>query len=172
MKLSNIITISGLCLLLAPCVLAQSEFSSGTISIGVIVSDLEKSLNFYTEVLGMQKTGGFNIEEPFAKSSGLSNGIPFSVTTLKLWNENEATQWKLMTFGKDVKHRKSKYIQDDLGMQYITIFVSALKPFIQRIKEHNIPLLGETPVSLGGDTQFILIQDPDGTFIELIGPME
>ena len=150
----------------------QSEFSSSTISIGVIVSDIDVALDFYINVLGMQKTGGFNIDTSFAKKSGLSNGVPFSVTTLKLQDEQHATQWKLMSFGKMVKRPKSKYIQDDVGMQYITVFVKALKPFIKRIEENHVTMLGETPVSLGGETHFILVQDPDGTFIELIGPME
>ena len=39
--------------------LAQSEFSSPTISIGVVVSDLEKSVDFYNSVIGMKKVGVF-----------------------------------------------------------------------------------------------------------------
>ena len=34
---------------------AQSEFSSTTIGIGVVVSDLEESLDFYTDVIGLKK---------------------------------------------------------------------------------------------------------------------
>jgi len=33
-------------------------------------------------------------------------------------------------------------------------------------------LLGSTPTSLNGNSQFVFVQDPDGNFIELIGPME
>jgi hypothetical protein len=35
-----------------------------------------------------------------------------------------------------------------------------------------VKLLGETPFLMGGTTYFTLVQDPDGTFVELIGPME
>ena len=35
---------------------------------------------------------------------------------------------------------------------------------------NKVKLLGDTPTSLDESTQFVLIQDPDGTFIELIGP--
>ena len=151
---------------------AQSEFSSGTISIGVVVHDLQKSINFYTDVLGMVNTGGFEVTEDFALKSGLSNGVPFKVTVMKLEDTNEATQWKLMSFGNKKGHKLPKYIQDDTGMQYTTIFVKSLKPFYERIKQHNVKLLGDTPIPLDGDNHFILVQDPDGTFIELIGPME
>jgi len=33
-----------------------------------------------------------------------------------------------------------------------------------------VPLLGETPVELSGDTWLVTFKDPDGNFIELIGP--
>jgi len=78
---------------------AQSEFSSTTIGIGVVVSDLERSLDFYTNVIGFKKVGGFEIDEDFATKSGLTGGPPIKVTTLKLEDEPEATQWKLISFG-------------------------------------------------------------------------
>ncbi len=149
----------------------QSEFSDNTIHVGVIVSDVERSVDFYTNVLGMKKTGGFTVGEEFAKKSGLSNGVAFDVTVLRLEDSKDATQWKLMSFGKESQHPKQKHIQDDTGMQYITIFVKELKPFLDRIEKHNIPFLGETPVVLNEKDHFVFIQDPDGNFIELIGPM-
>jgi len=151
---------------------SQSNFSSKLIGLGVVVSDLDKSLDFYVNGIGMVKTGGFNINEDFAKRSGLSNGVPFSVTVLKLENSPDANEWKLMSFGKKTTHPKQNFIQDDVGVQYITINVKALKPVIERLKQKNVPLLGSTPTSLNGNSQFVFVQDPDGNFIELIGPME
>lgn len=149
-----------------------NEFTSETISIGVVVSDVEKSVEFYTKVIGMKKTGGFSVDAAGGKRTGLTDGVPVSITVLKLGESKTATEWKLMSFGKAASHPPQKHLQDDTGMQYITIHVKALKPFLARIKEHNVKLLGETPISLGGTTMFALVQDPDGTFVELIGPME
>lgn len=149
-----------------------NEFTSETISIGVVVADVEKSVDFYTKVIGMKKTGGFTVDATGGKRTGLTGGLPVTITVLKLGESKTATEWKLMSFGKTAAHPKQVHLQDDTGMQYITIHVTALKPFLARIKEHNVKLLGETPISLGGNTQFVLVQDPDGTFVELIGPME
>lgn len=151
---------------------AQSPFTDNTIHVGVVVTDLQKSVGFYTNVIGMKKTGEFTVGEEFAKKSGLSNGIAFDVTVLRLKDSKDATQWKLMSFGKEAQHPKQKFIQDDTGMQYITIFVTELRPFIERIKKYNVPFLGETPVILNETDHFVFIQDPDGNFIELIGPMD
>lgn len=117
---------------------AQSEFSSTTIGIGVVVSDLEKSLDFYTDVIGLKKVGGFEVNGDFATRSGLNGGPLFKVTTLKLENETEATQWKLMSFGKDAPDPLPRYVQDIVGMRYITINVNDLSPFLHRIKKHKV----------------------------------
>jgi len=153
-------------------VTAQSEFSSTTIEFGVVVSDIEKSLDFYTNVIGMHKVGEFDINEEFGKISGLTGGLAFHVDVLKLEDKPGATQWKLMSFEKDAAHTFSKYIQDDTGVQYVTINVTSLKPFLERIKKHQIKLLGDTPVQLDATNHFVLISGPDGTIIEIIGPLE
>ena len=146
-----------------------SEFSAGTIQIGVVVSDLERSLDFYQNVIGMTRTGGFSIDQDFGRRSGLSGGQPFDVAVLKLQDSPSAAEWKLMSFGKEAQPR-SQYIQEGLGMRYITLFVHSVKPVLERLRAAGVPLLGETPVKLPNGQTFILVQDPDGIFVELIGP--
>ncbi len=175
MKIQSLI-LSGIILAIANTGIsqAQSEFSSNTIGIGVVVSDLERSLAFYTDVIGLKKVGGFDVDEDFAKRSGLTGGPPIKVVTLKLEDKPEATEWKVISFGKKAPDPLPKYIQDIVGMRFITINVTNLKPFLKRIKKHGVKLLGETPIPLGssGEKHFVLVSDPDGILIELIGPME
>ncbi|PSR56741.1 glyoxalase [Adhaeribacter arboris] len=152
--------------------LAQSDFSSKLIGSGVVVSDIDKSLDFYVNGIGMVKAFNFTINADFGKRSGLSNGVATEVTVLKLENSPEANEWKLMSFGKKGSHPKQNFIQDDTGVQYITINVKALKPVIERLKAKQVKFLGSTPILLDQKSHFVLVQDPDGTFIELIGPME
>lgn len=151
---------------------AQSNFTSKTIGIGVVVADINRSLDFYINGIGMVKTGSFTINEEFGKRSGLTNGASAAVTMLKLENSPEATDWKLMSFGSKPAHPKPKHIQDDTGMQYITINVKALQPVIDRLTKMNVSFLGSTPTPLNDKAHFVLVQDPDGNFIELIGPLQ
>jgi catechol 2,3-dioxygenase-like lactoylglutathione lyase family enzyme len=161
------------CALLINCVaFAQSNFSSKLIGIGVVVADIDRSLDFYVNGIGMVKTGNFTINEDFGKRSGLTNGVAVAVTVLKLENSPDANEWKLMSFGKKATHPTQKTIQDDTGMQYITIQVKSLKPIIERLKQQKVAFLGTTPTPLSKDAHFILVQDPDGNFVELIGPLE
>ncbi len=149
------------------------DFSSKTIQIGMIVSNLEKSLYFYKEIIGMVQVENarFDVDAEFGKRSGLTDNLPVHVEILKLGIGSEATQLKLMTFGDRATPQENEYIHSHTGVQYLTINVTNLAPILERIKAHNVPLLGETPIAMG-ENSFVLVQDPDGTFVELIGPME
>lgn len=149
---------------------AQDDFSSKTIHLGVVVSDIEESMEFYTEVVGMKQTGSFDVDKDFARKSGLTDAIPFHVKVLKLQAGDKATQFKLMSFGDKASRQQNEYIEDHTGMQYITINVNNLSPVIERVREHNVVPRGDTPVKLNEKDDFLLLRDPDGTFIELIGP--
>ena len=172
MKKLSVFLIIAAITLLSTNTMAQSEFSSGLIGVGVVAKDIQKSLDFYLNVIGMTKVGEFDVDENFGKSSGLTDGIAFHVDVLKLQDSPDANQWKLMSFKREGTHPMPEYIHDDTGMQYITINVNSLQPFLKRIKKHNVKLMGETPVALGEKDHFVLVQDPDGTIIELIGPLK
>ena len=172
MKKLSIVLIITLITILSSKTMAQNEFSSGLIGVGVVTKDIQKSLDFYLNVIGMTKVSEFDVDENFGKISGLTKGLAFHVDVLKLQDNPEANQWKLMSFNKEGSHPMPKYIEDDTGMQYTTIMVNSLEPFLQRIKKNNVKLLGETPVKLNDKDHFVLVQDPDGTIIELIGPLK
>ncbi|WP_411031943.1 VOC family protein [Spongiimicrobium sp. 3-5] len=147
---------------------SESAFERNTISIGLVASDLEESLKFYTEIVGLVETGGFSIDEAFGKSSGLTGGTPFDVKILKLEDDPSASELKIVTFNNE-KNMSEQHIQERNGMRYMTIFVKSLEPVIARITENNIPMLGDTPIKIGDGRGFVLVQDPDGVFVELIG---
>ncbi|TMU56955.1 VOC family protein [Flagellimonas algicola] len=148
--------------------MAQTEFDKPYISIGVAVTDLETSLDFYTNIIGMKELGEFSVTDEMAKKTGLTGGKAFDVTVLKLYDDPNATEYKLMSFGNE-KNEEEKHIQDRNGMRYITIFYKSLDAVTQRLEDHNIAILSQKPTLIPDGRKFILVQDPDGTFIELIG---
>jgi catechol 2,3-dioxygenase-like lactoylglutathione lyase family enzyme len=156
---------------LAPSSAHAQDMSRPVIDVGVVVSDLDRSVQFYQDVLGMTTSRSFDLDADFGERSGLTDARPVHIEALKLEDSEQATEWKLMSF-EDAPTQDSEHIHDHMGMQYITIRVDALDPFLERIQAHDIELLGETPISLADGNHFVLIQDPDGTFIELIGPLE
>ena len=68
----------------------------------------DKSLEFYINVVGMVKVREFTVDSEKAKRMGLSDGAPFDIKVLKLENNEQAIEWKLMSFNKKTSHNASK----------------------------------------------------------------
>jgi len=148
----------------------QDEFSRSGIAIGMVVEDLQKSLDFYTKVIGMTQVREFSVDAEKARRMGLSDGHSFDIKVLKLINSEDASEWKLMSFSKKSDISKQGYIPEKNGFRYVTIFVKSTKPVLERIRKYGIKTLGETPMMLDANRQFVSVRDPDGNFVELIGP--
>ncbi len=146
----------------------NSEFSRSAISVGVVVENLDKSVDFYTKVVGMVIVRDLFIDSAKAKRMGLTKGETLSIKVLKLENVENATEIKLLSYGKKSNLLKQTSISDANGIRYLTIFVKSLKPLLERIAKNGIKTLGETPTMLDAKRQFVSIQDPDGNFVEFI----
>lgn len=149
----------------------ETPFSSETIHVGVVVSDLGASMKFYIEAIGMQHVSSFDIGADLGKNLGLSDGIAFRIEVLQLGTGEDATRWKLMTFGDRAEGQENSFIHDRVGMQYITVYVRNLNDAVIRLEAADIPMLGQTPAPIPNGNHFVLVQDPDGNFVEVIGPM-
>ena len=91
MKRTSIFVLIAFMAALSTSSMAQSEFSSGLIGVGVVSRDLNKSLDFYLNVIGMTKVSEFDVDAEFSKTSGLTGGIPFHVEVLKLEDDPKGT---------------------------------------------------------------------------------
>ena len=63
----------------------------------------------------------------------------------------------------------NQYIGSSLGFRYLTVFVADLNKALDRLQQYGVsPVKPAYP--LGGDSHLVLVKDPDGNTIELIGP--
>ncbi len=148
----------------------KAEFSRTTIDLGMVVSDVEKAAVFYREALGFKELSGFDVPAPMASDTGLTDNRPFKVRVFALGDEPTATKLKIMTIpGAGLKKVDNQYIGSSLGFRYLTISVSNLAKTMERLKQHGISPVKE-PYRLGGINYLILVKDPDGNTVELIGP--
>ncbi len=149
----------------------KKTFANPVIDIGIVVKDIEKSSKFYTEVLGLQQAGEFNVPAQKATDFGLTDNQPAAVRVFVLDEGKGNTKLKLMSFpnapGKD---QDQKFIHSTIGFSYLTLWVTDMDAALARLKKAKVKTLGKTPGSLGGKTMLTVVRDPDGNFIELIGP--
>ena len=153
----------------------ESEFARTTIDLGVVVSDIDASVKFYTEAIGFTQMEGFKVPADFAVDTGLTDSKPLDIAVLQLGEGESATKLKLMQL-PGVKSKKSdnRFIHSQLGVSYITVFVNDTNQATARLKKSDVKPLAKGPVELPkGLPQGVfltVVQDPDGNLVELVGP--
>ncbi len=150
-------------------------FPRATIDLGVVVSDLEKSIRFYTEGIGFRELKGFDVSAEIARAAGLTDSKPLSVRVLVLGEGPDATKLKLMQVaGTTPKGADNDFIHSHTGFRYLTIFVAKTDATLARLFKLGVKPIAQSPVvlpeSLAPGMRLTCVRDPDGNLIELIGP--
>ncbi len=150
-------------------------FASQTVDIGIVVSDVEKAADFYTEALGFTEVQGFDVPADMGKKAGLSDNHAFSVRVFVLGTEPTATKVKLMAF-RDAESAKpdNAYIHSTLGLSYLTLHITDTTAAMERLTAAGVEPIAEGPYELPEGfpkgVYLTIVRDPDGNLIELVGP--
>ena len=158
----------------SPAAESKSEFARTTIDLGVVVSDVAKSVKFYTEAIGFNEIPGFSVPAEFCADAGLTDR-KLDIRVLVLGQEPSATRLKLMQVpGASSKKSDNAMITSQLGYRYLTIYVADANATLARLKKAGVKPLAKGPVSLPAGfpegMKLSVVRDPDGNLIELIGP--
>ncbi|MGY8688097.1 MAG: VOC family protein, partial [Verrucomicrobiales bacterium] len=62
----------------------ESAFATPTIDLGLVVSDIEKAVAFYTKAIGFTEVPGFQVPADFAKDAGLTDSKKLKIRVLTL----------------------------------------------------------------------------------------
>ena len=155
----------------------ESNFANQTIDIGLVVTDIKKSLNFYKEVVGFEEKDGFQVTGKFPKLVGLTDGTELKIHVLRLGEEETATKLKLMQVQgkKPTRVVKQPFIHSVAGISYVTIFVNNVDQVISQAKKHGYQAHAQSPQvlpeGLPQDVCLLMLKDPDGNFVEIVGPI-
>lgn len=150
-------------------------FTRTTIDLGMVVTDLEKSVAFYTDVIGFKEVPGFDVPATLATDAGLTDGKPLSIRVLVLGDDPEATKLKLMSVaGTTPRTGDTDFIHSHTGFRYLTIMVADTNAALARLAKHGAKTLAKSPAplpeSLGPGIFLTCVRDPDGNIVELVGP--
>ncbi len=177
--LSRQLVIVAICLggAVAVSVAAQSDgkpavkFSRASVDFGIVCSDVEKSVAFYRDIVGLREIEGFDVPAELASDAGLADGHGIHVHVLVCDDSLSATRIKLMQFddAPGVKP-KNDFIHSSLGLSYTTFWVADMKASLDRLKSAGVGTLAKSPVELSGGLRLTVVRDPDGNFVELVGP--
>ncbi len=162
-----------------PCLLVTADepptFPRTTIDLGCVVTDLDKSVRFYTEGIGFRELKGFEVPTTLATDAGLTDSRPLSIRVLVLGEGPEATKLKLMQVaGTLPRTGDNEFIHSHTGFRYLTIMVADTDAALARLAKLGVAPIAKSPIalpdSLAAGMHLTCVRDPDGNLVELIGP--
>jgi lactoylglutathione lyase len=150
-------------------------FPRPTIDLGCVVTDLDKSVRFYTEGIGFRELKGFEVPAALATDAGLTDARPLSIRVLVLGDDESATKLKLMQVaGTLPRTGDTEFIHSHTGFRYLTIMVADTDATLARLEKLGVKPIAKGPValpdSLAPGMHLTCVRDPDGNLVELIGP--
>ena len=129
------------------------KLARDALDLGVFVSDINASLEFYQETLGMKKVG--DLEVPFGVLHRLKYGNSF---------------FKLID-PKKVPPKGPSELVNQLGFRYVTFPVTNISEICEALKEKGVKFtIPETELMPG--VHIAMVQDPDGNTVEFVQPDE
>lgn len=152
----------------------ETQFSSPRVDFGIVVSDIDKSLKFYKEALGLKEGKGFEVDAEKCAAVGLTDSLPLKIHVLQLGEGDGATRVKLMQVkAAPGKRMDNRFIHSTYGVSYLTMRVKDMDAALSRAKKHGVKPIAQGPIDLVGDGSgafLAIVRDPDGNMVELVGP--
>lgn len=133
---------------------------------GIVTHDMEKSLHFYWDLLGLQIKRDMQEEGEFIGTIlGLRN---VKVHTVKMISENGDTLIELLEYASHKGKKRENYEIFDLGASHVAFTVENVDHEYKKLKEQGISFTCEPQVSPDGKAKVTFCFDPDGVPIELV----
>ena len=132
--------------------------------VGIVVSNLEESLRFYTQKMGfvvskrMDESGSF-----IDKILGFGN---LKVTTVKM-TLNEGQMIELLDF-KSHKTKPGPRSINDIGPTHIAFTVSSVDDIYEEFSRDGVEFISTPVISPDGYAKVAFCKAPEGTYIELV----
>jgi catechol 2,3-dioxygenase-like lactoylglutathione lyase family enzyme len=137
----------------------------------IIVSDIERSLDFYTGTLGLEIAAQTEIDDPeFSKGVSIP-GTKVKAAFLKVPNTSVVIEiFQYMT--SDSKPMPKDALPSDIGVGHICFLVDDIEATYEELSAKGIKFSSK-PVMIAkdhpdcGGVQFCYFYDPDGTTLEI-----
>ncbi len=120
-----------------------------SVDLGIVVSDITKSLDFYQGVLGLNKS------EELSTQFGTLHRLHFGTSDIKLIDP------------KQVPAAGTTGLEKQIGLRYISFRVQDISALCVELQAKGVEFsMAETEVRPG--VRMAMINDPDGNTVELI----
>jgi catechol 2,3-dioxygenase-like lactoylglutathione lyase family enzyme len=131
---------------------------------GIVVKDIEASLHFYRDLLGLKVSKRMNEQgEYIDRVLGLKD---VKITTVKL-AADDGGMIELLYFGPHQGKSQNLGIYQE-GLTHIALTVDDLDSEYKRLSDAGIVFISPPQLSPDGSAKVAFCRDPQGVFVELV----
>ena len=144
----------------------------GIFHVGVTVTNLERSIQFYEQMLGMELSISPGPTPPMSGEE-FSNkiGVPGSELRLAVLKAG-SDELELMEFLAPHPASTEPMMRNVIGAAHVAFKVSGLDAQVEAMKKKGVQFLGDVHTETEGSTagwRWVFFRDPDGIIVELSG---
>lgn len=133
---------------------------------GIVVADMENSLKFYRDLLGLKIKIDALEEGPFIDAiSGIKD---IKVRTVKMTADEGNTLVELLCYESHKRERRENNEIPNIGASHPAFTVENLDYEYKRLREKGVKFNCLPQISPDGKAKVAFCQDPDGVLIELV----
>lgn len=141
----------------------------GQVHTGICVSDLDRSIEFYRDVLGLE----LRRREPPKASRGRKLGVPGAVIQIAILNYGQGYSIELIQYLEPPTPNTYGSTVNSLGEIHISFQVDDIEKEIKRMTKLGVEFVGGNDYEINADGplkgwKWVYFKDPDGTNLELI----
>lgn len=136
--------------------------------IGIAVTNMEKSLHFYRELLGLKIVR--SMDESGECINNMLSLKEVKVKTVKMSANNGVTMIELLEFKSHPKEKQSREIYE-IGVSHVAFTVNNLNKTYEFLSKSGVKFNAPPQISPDGYAKVTFCQDPDGTPVELVEVM-
>jgi len=133
--------------------------------IGIVVNDLEKSVNFYNDLFGL-----ITVKEMIEDGEYVDNLVGIKDASIK-WAKLKAkddTIIELLEYQNNKKQKKDNYPADRLGCSHIAISVENIESIYHKLQNYDCKCNSKPLYSPDGKVKVMYCHDIDGTILEIV----
>ena len=131
---------------------------------GIVVTDMERSIDFYTKYFGFKIKKDMNESGDYIdKFCGLKD---VKVRTVKMFSEDDSLV-ELLYFHSHPSTNTERKI-NQIGCSHVALTVKGVDELYQTMVKEGVLFNCEHQTSPDGAAKVTFCKDPDGTFLELV----
>ena len=136
---------------------------------GIVVTDMERSLGFYRDLLGLEPVIDFTEEDEYIDTLCALKGVRLRMVKLVV---EDGSMIELLQYLSHPQQRPQGNTLCEIGPTHVALSVDDVDRIYADWSAKGVKCNCPPQMSPDGKAKLFFCQDPDGAFLEIVQPME